>query len=205
MKSVTKVIRIFRRSRRSYVSIVLGKPTRAFWETVSHYREMSCGSRSRLMLKLAAKHNEQNATVWQRLPNNSEEDTLHDIPMRTDGTKNLHYTSVGTDCNDPNRNPTSNTISSKSDEENSFNDFDSDDTDADPNFVDSSSESSGSSSSDIEYAEREMKERADSIVVSGCSVELSKSRLIRVIRIEHALSFISHKNFSIVIFMSMTL
>ncbi|KAL7636965.1 UNVERIFIED_CONTAM: hypothetical protein RMT77_012723 [Armadillidium vulgare] len=80
--------------------------------------------------------------------------------MRTDGTKNLHYTSVGTDCNDPNRNPTSNTISSKSDEENSFNDFDSDDTDADPNFVDSSSESSGSSSSDIEYAEREMKERA---------------------------------------------
>ena len=35
-KSVTKVIRIFRRSRRSYVSIVLRKPTRAFWETVSH-------------------------------------------------------------------------------------------------------------------------------------------------------------------------
>jgi hypothetical protein len=31
------------------------------------------------MLKLAAKHNEQNATVWQRLPNNSEEDTLHGV------------------------------------------------------------------------------------------------------------------------------
>lgn len=37
---------------------------------------MSCGSRSRLILKLAAKYNEQNATIWQReIPNNTEEDT----------------------------------------------------------------------------------------------------------------------------------
>ncbi|KAF5300109.1 hypothetical protein FQA39_LY11301 [Lamprigera yunnana] len=41
---------------------------------------MSCGSRSRLILKLAAKYNEQNATIWQlQRSNNTEEDTRHKV------------------------------------------------------------------------------------------------------------------------------
>lgn len=41
---------------------------------------MSYGSRSRLILKLAAKHNEKNATIWQlQRPNNTEEDTHHTV------------------------------------------------------------------------------------------------------------------------------
>ncbi|KAF5295414.1 hypothetical protein FQA39_LY13075 [Lamprigera yunnana] len=114
---------------------------------------MSCGSRSRLILKLAAKYNEQNATIWQlQRSNNTEENTRRKVisqavPITSGSTENFQCTSIVADCSDLNENPATNSTSSKRDGKNHFNDFDSDDTDAVPNFTDSSSENS---SSDLE-------------------------------------------------------